>query len=272
MFSYKIIKEASSGKKVVSDFRFETLNDDIAPPPVIHEGFQPMFAADSGLWLAPGQLPGPVDSTDEVFADGSDTLNPEIAAQSVQSAYENGFTDGLCQYEKNLCEITDVFVDVLCKMNSLREKLIRESEKDLLQLALIVAKQIIKQEITLDRRILAQFVYEATNGITDNEIVICFNPDDYQKVADNRNSFLAGVEEKINVTIKSDQTVSLGGCIVETQSGVVDARIETQLENVFARLMEESGHVGDDPLEPLAGEINVVDQQYGANKYATQQH
>ena len=43
----------------------------------------------------------------------------------------------------------------------IREKIIKESEEELLKLAFMVAKKIIRQEIKHDRQILTQLVSEA---------------------------------------------------------------------------------------------------------------
>jgi flagellar assembly protein FliH len=53
---------------------------------------------------------------------------------------------------------------------------------------------------------------------------------------------LAGVSgDESRVSIASDDSIKLGGCMVETPSGTVDARIEAQLEEVYDRCMEDSG-------------------------------
>jgi hypothetical protein len=72
-------------------------------------------------------------------------------------------------------------------------------------------------------------------------------------------------------TIKPDDSVTIGGCVVESQTGQVDARVETQLAEIFKRLMLERGHGCDGSLElPTEAELFLA-KQSGAEKYGYQQ-
>ena len=71
-------------------------------------------------------------------------------------------------------------------------------------------------------------------NIPKNEpkIVIKVNPVQSQYVKDNlpEQLTLLGVESKVSIV--SDDNISEGSCIVQTNNGVVDASIEAQLEIV----------------------------------------
>jgi flagellar assembly protein FliH len=65
---------------------------------------------------------------------------------------------------------------------------------------------------------------------------------------------LAGVAgDDGRVTLAPDDSINLGGCLVETPAGTVDARIESQLDEVYNRCMEERGI----PQESLIGAVEV---------------
>jgi flagellar assembly protein FliH len=99
------------------------------------------------------------------------------------------------------------------------------------------------------------------------EIVICFNPEDCRVVSANRHFYLAGVGDRKQLTIKPDASIPVGGCVVDTPTGLVDARVDAQLAEIFKRLLQERGHAGDATSNlPVETEPYISDQ-YGAEKY-----
>ena len=106
----------------------------------------------------------------------------------------------------------------------------------------MVAKKIVRQEIKHDRQILVQLVSEALRGFPEqHDIVVSLHPEDYKVITSNRELFLAGIGEDRQITLKSDEATTLGGCVVESSTGVIDARIEAQLDEIYKGLVEERG-------------------------------
>jgi flagellar assembly protein FliH len=274
MSSSRIIKGALSGKQMVTEFFFGALQDEELPlSPIMAAEFQMLFAECTGAGLMeaesaeahphlealpPGAMPGP---------------DAEELQRMLQEASDNGFAEGRRESEESSAGICRTLSEAVAAVGQLRERIVRETEDDLLRLAIMVAKQIVQQEITLDRKILAQFVTEAIRGIADqDEIVICFHPDDCRVVSANRHLYLAGTGDKRQITIKPDDSIPVGGCVVDTPTGLVDARVETQLAVIFKRLMQERGNAHDGaPNLPVEAESYLSEQQYGAEKYGYQQ-
>ncbi|MDA8414009.1 MAG: FliH/SctL family protein [Desulfobacteraceae bacterium] len=271
MSSCRIIKGALRTEQPFAEFSFNTLQDRCPSEAGGAEGdFVPLFS------IAPGQLPdsapaeGSGQSPDgEIEAEGP---GAEELQRLLQEACDRGFADGRREAEETFNAVCRTLSEAIVSVSGLREKIVRECEEDLLRLAVMVAKQVIRQEITLDRKILAQFVCEATNGIGDqNDIVIGFHPEDYRAVSANRHLYLAGVSDKKQITIKPDETVSLGGCVVETPTGLVDASVDAQLSVIFKRLLQERGHGCEEHLELPAEAEHYLAEQCGAEKHGYQQ-
>jgi len=51
--------------------------------------------------------------------------------------------------------------------------------------------------------------------------------------------FLPHVEKLENVHFEADAAITTGGCVVETNFGTVDARIESQLDQIDAAFADE---------------------------------
>ena len=272
MSSFKIIKGAMPAEKNVVKYSFEALPEKV----------EPLFSSESDEFQA---LFSAVSCTADTGADESDTAAPPEDAPLSESgdapgpseeelrrmlgeSFDKGVAEGREQAGETLDNACRTLSVAIAEVGGLKERIIRESEEDLLRLAIMVAKQIVQQEISQDRKILAQFVTEATRGITDrDELVICFNPEDCRIVSANRHLYLAGIDEKRQVTIKPDDSVPAGGCVVETRTGLVDARVEAQLSEIFKRLMEERANSYDGALAMSMETEQYLPEQYGVEQY-----
>ena len=108
--------------------------------------------------------------------------------------------------------------------------------KELAQLAISLAQQIVRRELNLDSTVVTDIVTEALDTLynLDGEIVIFVNPDDARLVRDLAPEILEGKSWKV----VEDSGLFPGGCQVKTPRSFVDASIEKQMETIFASLIE----------------------------------
>ena len=160
----------------------------------------------------------------------------------LQDAFNRGLEEGRRQAERGLSNVFKALRDGITGLTDLRDKVMRESEADLLTLSIMVARKIIQREISLDPQILAGVITTALDAVTDlDRVTIRLNPEDYQLVSSDRERFITGIGRDNQVTLTPDEQIMRGGCMVDTPTGTIDARIETQLEEIFHRFMEERG-------------------------------
>ncbi len=213
--------------------------------------FQPLFAE---FITRPIIEPPPPTIDMEALLSGM--ISEEEAQQRIDDAYDNGFAESRRQLEDDLIVVSRAFGSAVAEIGSLRELLLKESEDDLLRLAIKLAERIIRQEITLDRTILVRTVTQVVEEMADTDgVIVRFNPVDYEIIAGSGSLLHAALPDMTRIDVKADATISLGGCIVETTTGQVDGRIEAQLTELFNQLMEErvshSGESEDEQEEAL---------------------
>lgn len=167
------------------------------------------------------------------------TIPEEEALQRAEAAYEEGLREGRREAEVELASVTEGLAKGLIGVARMREELFHDAEEDLLKLAVALARTIVLKEITLDPSILARVVQEAVEVVAGcDEVVVRLNPEEHEVVAQSR-EFAQLSSEKRRITLKGDPAVERGGCLVETVRGNVDARLESQLEEMYRRLSEE---------------------------------
>ena len=111
-----------------------------------------------------------------------------------------------------------------------KERMLARLEKEVIELALRAAAAIIEASRQLDPLVVAGVYRKALASLEgSDEITLRVSPEDIEAAR----AFLER-EEKIpgRVRIVKDGAVSPGGCIVESETGSVDGRIETQLEAI----------------------------------------
>jgi len=175
--------------------------------------------------------------------------------QKLEAAFHKGIDEGRQQTERGLANVFRSLREAIDATMRLREKVLRESEEDLLKLAIMVARKIVQQEIRHDPQILANIVGETVSCCSDlDKITIRLNPDDCTLVSANRNFYLSGIGANTQVSLIPDEAILPGGCMVDTVTGTIDARIDVQLDEIYRKFMETRG-VPDSDVSGQSEEI-----------------
>ena len=107
-----------------------------------------------------------------------------------------------------------------------------------------IAKQVICHEVTLNRDTVVCVAREALAKVEDpGKIKIRMSPSDLIFIKETRSQLSDIIENIENVILEAEENVQSGGCIIETDLGEIDARIERQLQIVeesFRSAMDNS--------------------------------
>lgn len=120
-------------------------------------------------------------------------------------------------------------------ISSLAATITSKAEKDLVELALQIAKKVVHREVTIDRDIALTLVKVSLNKLNNRTLAkVHLNPDELDYVSSHRDAcdFHGGLE------FVADRSVTQGGCLVQTETGDIDARIESQFEEIARGLFE----------------------------------
>ena len=122
----------------------------------------------------------------------------------------------------------------IAELASYRARFRRDSEPELLKLALAVARKILRRELTVDPHTLLGILKAALETINQAEVLcVRVSPDDAAQLSGK----LAGLGLPDAVEVVGDRTLERGSVVLDTRRGQIDASIQTQLaeiENGFA--------------------------------------
>jgi flagellar assembly protein FliH len=150
----------------------------------------------------------------------------------VKEAYAEGLRDGEAAGRKRGAADAQPVVERLGRtideLAGLRHRLRREAEADLIQLSLLIARRILRRELSIDPEALRALVIGAIEKLQGEEITrVRVHPSHAPVVA----SCLHGANSR-TVEVIPDAQREPGAVIFETRRGNLDASVESQLREV----------------------------------------
>ena len=183
--------------------------------------------------LPPG-FPSAVDFKRASIA--TEPSNPAVdAAQLEKTAYENGLLlgekAGLEAADKKVETMMQRYAEAILEVGNLRSFLHSQAEREVVRLALKVARKIIHREIKADPDIIQTLVRVALSHVAEKSpVTVHLNPVDYNYLQEQR-SELSQAEGR-DIALLADKSIERGGCLVHTECGDIDARIEEKFREV----------------------------------------
>lgn len=132
------------------------------------------------------------------------------------------------------------FTETLAATFEKRDRTLREIEPDVLRLSIKIAEKIVGRELQTDRKAIADMVATALRNVRQQErLIVRVNPNDFPIVEE----FKASLNQAGRATFldfEPDPKIATGGCIIESEVGTVDARLETQLKILERSLLRQA--------------------------------
>jgi flagellar assembly protein FliH len=161
-----------------------------------------------------------------------------------KEAYEKGFAqgekDGLELGQRRIETILTQFKEILLEIEGQRKDLYKAFEKEMLLLVLDISKKVIRHELKLHEDIILASLQGAIQYVVDRrKLVVHLNPVDYQYLLAHPEGLPLPLDEAGAVKVIEDQSVTRGGCFLETSFGEVDATIESQFNEIVRLIWEQ---------------------------------
>ena len=137
-------------------------------------------------------------------------------------------------------EQTQVFKKIMCALEAPIEELDESVELQVTELAMMVARQLIRRELQMDRQQIIGVVKEALSAlpIATREIRLELNPEDASLIRE----ALSLDQSSKNIEIIDSLVLSRGGCRVLTENSQIDASVESRLNAVITKVLGGSRH------------------------------
>jgi flagellar assembly protein FliH len=172
--------------------------------------------------------PGEVADLHKRIADLERQRQTEVA-QVRQAAFEEGKQKARQEGAAELAAALDRLAQKLPEVAGLRTRIYKQSETDIVKLALAVARRILHRELTTDPETIQGLVHAALQRIQNRDIA---KVRVYPAGADALKASLARLGAAPAIPVVADPTLKLGDLLFETSLGELDASVGTQLQEV----------------------------------------
>lgn len=158
--------------------------------------------------------------------------------QTEREAYQKGFEAGEKAGFEFGTQKAEVIVkrlsNILSELSTIKADTYKEMEQEIAKLALAIAKQIIHYEVGLNNEVVMHVTKAAIKAAHDGNDVMTIkvNPDDFEYMVKAKPEVLSHIDGVKNINIEEDETVSKGGCVLETLYDEVDARLEQGFKEI----------------------------------------
>jgi flagellar assembly protein FliH len=143
------------------------------------------------------------------------------------AGFREGETAGRTRAAGEMQPVLERLAATTAEIGSLRARLRREAEADMLQLALAIAHRILRRELSLDPEALHGLVLAALEKLEGQEIArLRVHPTQAAGIANLLRQNGTAVE------VTPDPSLAPGAALFETPRGSLDASIETQLQEI----------------------------------------
>lgn len=174
----------------------------------------------------------------ELSSDETQSEYFEARSADPDDDYRRGYEEGIIKAEEVMRETYEaMFADeralmqkLIASMHDQFVHLHKKSEYVVLKFAITVAEKIVKRAIALDPETVLNQIKDALNRIVGVEQVkIRINPDDAELVRSQKSTLQTSSDSIREIILETDEKIERGSCIIESESGNVDARIVSQL-------------------------------------------
>lgn len=176
----------------------------------------------------------------EIIAQG------EVEKQkTVGTAYKEGFDkgseDGYKEGQMEVNRLIERLHIILEKTLDKRQEILDETEQQIVELVLLIARKVVKVISETQRNVVMQNILQSLRRVKGRgDVTIRVNLADVQLTSEHTKDFMEAVESIKNITVAEDSSVEKGGCIIETDFGAIDARISSQLNELEQKILEIS--------------------------------
>jgi type III secretion protein L len=204
---------------------------------------QRLFSLLSGrpLLLAPGTkiVPGHEFEILQEAGEVLETIQQEAASyreevakegeQAKEAGWHAGFEEGFEAWSQHLAQLETTFAELKANI-----------EKQIFPIALQAAKKIVGQALQLSEDTIVTIIASSLKPVTQHKrITIYVNPQEWPLVDQAKPQLRTLFEHVESLSIRPREGISPGGCVIETELGIINAQIEQRwaiLERAFEKM------------------------------------
>lgn len=153
--------------------------------------------------------------------------------QAYAMGYRDGVKAGMSSERTKVQSEVNNLRNIIGQLEAIFPQVYRGYEREILALTMAISKKILKYEIGRNEGVIKSLVEEAVKRADGSgTITIRLNPKDYQLLMTDDYQVPGVVDDLRTIILEKDKALDRGDCIIETNLGDIDSRIDKQLQAV----------------------------------------
>lgn len=154
-----------------------------------------------------------------------------VREEAYSAGQQKGFAQGLEKGRDEARKVLSQFDHAIRDAVQQRESMLEESREKILDLVLKISRKVTFDAIEFDRESIVTMISRIIDSLVDrSRLTIKVHPDHLPILEQSMNRFLQNSTAIKELRFEPDPRVRFGGCFIETPTGDIDARLESQFE------------------------------------------
>ena len=198
--------------------------------------------AEKQLEIAHAELNRAKAEAERILVDAkteSAQLRERVLQEAHQQGYEKGQTLAITERNAEIDQILATLQRGLDGIPKFRQKLIAQSEAEVLELILVIATKVVGFELSIRPELILEVVQAGINLLKDkHEITLRLSPTDFERVKVYRPQLLAQIDGARNIYLQADENLITGECLIENKSNLIDSTWRRKISNAAEMVWE----------------------------------
>ena len=255
--------ERTEEKKSPQEARSYQLNDLIVESSSVRHGFT--YDSENARNFDQTSVNRAKEGVKEILKDALAKVKrqvTDIKAHAQKQGHDEGYAEGFKKGEDAAREELKPFLEttegLVSDLTGFRKDMYDKLEREMVEMVIRLAKKVIHFEFSTRDDAVQEMIRLAVQSVLDREsMVIKINPTDKGYAESFRPELHNLFGDIKNITFEGHSGVERGGCVVETNFGVVDARIDN-LEEQMDRILNLAPLVSDELAAAASVQMDPV--------------
>ena len=178
------------------------------------------------------------NQAEKEIADAKAQVN-SISEEAYKAGLDKGREEGWQAGQSEVARLNEQLHKVIASAIAKRKEIIEETETQIINLVIQISKKVVKVISENQKNVVINNCIQALRKLKSRgDVVIRVNMEDVQLTSEHINDFMRMVENVRTITVMEDSSVDKGGCIIETDFGLIDARISSQFKEIEEKILE----------------------------------
>ncbi len=174
----------------------------------------------------------------------------DVQESAYQEAYQLGLDEGKQEaYQKAEGEIKarlESFDQLLSSVGNLKSDLVKNNEAHIVQLAFHMAKRMAHAQLEMDPSVVTGVIRDAIEKAqVEEEVTVQVAPSQIEFLESLKGESGREFEFMKKLKLEPVEGIAAGGCVIQTNYGEIDARIEGRVEKLWEAVKESLHRVKD---------------------------